>query len=227
MKTCILKAVEIVCLWKTMAERIFGLFCKFRQPTEEQSQVVCYVFCCTQWKHRHFGCCSTSHIYLWHWWDCLSLRSSWDWCLWWISQQQIIFSILSLKCWTGLAVSGGHEFWTFHHTLHQEALCCKSLKMDHVRQVVVWTVISSEPKVFTVSLTVFIRDKGFPCGLPYYTEVRCPSRGAVLKRFFIYVRKLKTSWMKRQASVTISVLRMDARPCLCLWILHSTWIIWK
>jgi len=34
----------------------------------------------------------------------------------------------------------GREFWTFHCTLHQEALCCKSSKMDHVMKVVVWTV---------------------------------------------------------------------------------------
>ena len=34
----------------------------------------------------------------------------------------------------------GREFWTFHCTSHQEALCCKSSKMDHVMQVVVRTV---------------------------------------------------------------------------------------
>jgi len=39
-------------------------------------------------------------------------------------------------------VSGGREFWTFHYIAHQEALCCKSLKMHHVMQVVVWTVIN-------------------------------------------------------------------------------------
>jgi len=37
-------------------------------------------------------------------------------------------------------VSGGRELWTFHCISHQEALCCKSLKMDHVTQVVVRTV---------------------------------------------------------------------------------------
>ena len=31
--------------------------------------------------------------------------------------------------------------WTFHCISHQEALCCKSLKMDHVMQVIVRTVI--------------------------------------------------------------------------------------
>jgi len=37
-------------------------------------------------------------------------------------------------------VSGGRELWTFHSISHKEALCCKSLKMDHVMQVVVRTV---------------------------------------------------------------------------------------
>lgn len=30
-------------------------------------------------------------------------------------------------------------FWNFHCILHQEALCCKSLKMDHVMHVVIDT----------------------------------------------------------------------------------------
>jgi len=37
-------------------------------------------------------------------------------------------------------VSGGRELRTFHSISHQEALCCKSLKMDHIMQVVVRTV---------------------------------------------------------------------------------------
>jgi len=37
-------------------------------------------------------------------------------------------------------VSGGREFWTFHCISHQEALCCKSSKMDHIMQVVARTV---------------------------------------------------------------------------------------
>lgn len=35
------------------------------------------------------------------------------------------------------ATNGGGKFWTFHCILHQEALCSKSLKMDHVIEVVV------------------------------------------------------------------------------------------
>ena len=51
------------------------------------------------------------------------------------------------------AVSGEHEFWTFHCILHQEALFCKSLKLDHVMQMVVRTV--NFIRTTTVSLTTF------------------------------------------------------------------------
>ena len=47
------------------------------------------------------------------------------------------------------AADGGGCFWTFHCILHPEALCCKSLKMDHVMEVmeVIELLISSEPEV--------------------------------------------------------------------------------
>ena len=34
------------------------------------------------------------------------------------------------------AANGGLSFWTFHCIIHVVALCCKSLKMDHVMEVV-------------------------------------------------------------------------------------------
>jgi len=39
-----------------------------------------------------------------------------------------------------MQIVSGREFWTFHCTSHQKALCCKSSKMEHVMQVVVRTV---------------------------------------------------------------------------------------
>ncbi|XP_037787433.1 general transcription factor II-I repeat domain-containing protein 2-like [Penaeus monodon] len=38
------------------------------------------------------------------------------------------------------AANGRRDFWTFHCILHQEELCCKSLKMNNVMEVVVRTV---------------------------------------------------------------------------------------
>ena len=77
------------------------------------------------------------------------------------------------------AVSGRHEFWTFHCILHQEALCCKSLKMDHVMQVVVRTVNFIQARGLNHrQFDSLLSDKGFPYGLPYHTEVRWLSRGA-------------------------------------------------
>ena len=53
--------------------------------------------------------------------------------------------------------NGGSDFWIFHRILHQEALCCKSLKMDHIMEVVVQTVnfIRTRGLKITVSLTIF------------------------------------------------------------------------
>jgi len=36
----------------------------------------------------------------------------------------------------------GRDFWTIHCSVHQEALCCKLLKKDHVMGVIVRTVNS-------------------------------------------------------------------------------------
>jgi len=68
-------------------------------------------------------------------------------------------------------VSGERELWTFHCISHQEALCCKSSKMDRIMQVVVRTVN-------------LIRTTGLD-------HRQCDSLLSD-KAFFIYVGKLKT-----------------------------------
>ncbi|XP_066980426.1 general transcription factor II-I repeat domain-containing protein 2-like [Macrobrachium rosenbergii] len=83
------------------------------------------------------------------------------------------------------ATDGGQDFWTFHCILHQEALCCKTLKMDHVMSVVVQTVNFIRARGLNHrQFDCFLSGNDIPAGLPYHTEVRWLSRGAVLKRFF-------------------------------------------
>jgi len=78
-------------------------------------------------------------------------------------------------------VCGGRG-WTFHCISYQEALCCKSLKLDHVMQVVVRTVNFS--RTITVSLTAF----------------------SVIRRFFICVGKLKTLCANNHFQISLNVL---------------------
>ena len=83
------------------------------------------------------------------------------------------------------AANGGQDVWAFHCILHQEALCCKTLKMDHVMSVVVQTVNLIRARGLNHrQFDCFLSDNDIPAGLPYHTEVRWLSRGAVLKRFF-------------------------------------------
>lgn len=81
------------------------------------------------------------------------------------------------------AANRGGDFWTFHCILHQEALCCKSLKMDHVMEVVVRTVNFIRARGLNHrQFDSLLSDCNITHGLPDHSEVRWLSRGAV--RFF-------------------------------------------
>ncbi|XP_073714947.1 general transcription factor II-I repeat domain-containing protein 2-like [Misgurnus anguillicaudatus] len=83
------------------------------------------------------------------------------------------------------SANGGCDIWTFHCILHQEALCCKSLKMDNVMKVVIQTVNFIRSRSLNhLQFDSLLREKDHIYGLPYHTEVRWLSRGAVLRRFF-------------------------------------------
>lgn len=95
------------------------------------------------------------------------------------------------------AANGGDCFWTFHCILHQEALCCKLLKVDHVMEVVVRTVNFIRARGLNHRQSHrLLSDNNISHGLPCHTEVRWLSQGAVLKHFFDLMRKSDSTWRK-------------------------------
>ena len=76
-------------------------------------------------------------------------------------------------------------FWNFHCILHQEALCCKSLKMDHVMHVVIDTVNLIRARGLNHrQFDAFLVEDDIHHGLLYHTDVHWLSQGAVLKQFY-------------------------------------------
>ncbi|XP_060765882.1 general transcription factor II-I repeat domain-containing protein 2A-like [Neoarius graeffei] len=75
-------------------------------------------------------------------------------------------------------------FWNFHCILHQEALCCKSLKMEHVMSVIATVNFIRARGLNHRQFDAFLSENDIHQGLPYHTDVRWLSRGAVLKRFY-------------------------------------------
>lgn len=66
-------------------------------------------------------------------------------------------------------------FWNFHCILHQEALCCKSLKMEHVMNVVIATVNFIRARELNHrQFDAFLFGNDINHGLPYHTNVRSP-----------------------------------------------------
>ena len=67
----------------------------------------------------------------------------------------------------------------------RSVVLCKTQKMDHIMSVVVKTVNFIRARGLNHhQFDTFLRDNDIQAGLPYHTEVRWLSRGAVLKRFF-------------------------------------------
>jgi hypothetical protein len=90
---------------------------------------------------------------------------------------------------------------TYHCIIHQEALCSKTLKMQHVMAVVVKTVnfIRARSLNHRQFKTLLAETDAEFLDLPYHTEVRWLSRGVVLEKFYA-LRNEIGSFMKEKES---------------------------
>ena len=83
------------------------------------------------------------------------------------------------------SANGGIDFWRFHCIIHKESVCRKSLKIDHVMEVVVKTVnLSCVKGLKHRHLDNLLNDVSVSHGLPYHIEARWVNRDIALKRFF-------------------------------------------
>ncbi|XP_027132797.1 general transcription factor II-I repeat domain-containing protein 2-like [Larimichthys crocea] len=78
------------------------------------------------------------------------------------------------------------ELTVYHCIIHQEALCGKALKMDHIMSTVTQVVNFIKAKGLNHrQFKSFLEELGADhSDMPYHTEVRWLSRGKVAKRFF-------------------------------------------
>ena len=79
------------------------------------------------------------------------------------------------------ATNGGLDLWTFHCIIHKESLCSKSMKMDHVMEVVVKTVNFIHAKgLNNRQFDNLLNDEDVNHGLPCNADAGWQSQGAVL-----------------------------------------------
>jgi len=83
-----------------------------------------------------------------------------------------------------LSINPNQQISCIHCIIHQEVLCSKVLKMNHVMDVVVGTVNFIRARGLNHRQFNKLLDETDAPGLPYHTEVRWLSRGLVLKRFY-------------------------------------------
>ena len=80
--------------------------------------------------------------------------------------------------------NGELGFWTFHVIIHEEALWCKSLKMDHVKEVIKTVKIICARGLNHRQFDNLPSNEGASHGLPYRTEVKGLCRVIIVKRVF-------------------------------------------
>ena len=115
--------------------------------------------------------------------------------------------------------NGWLGLWTLYCIIHEMSLCSKSLKMDHVMEVVVKT--ANFVRAGGLSHHQFdnlSNDESVSHHFPYHIEVRLISRGIGVKRFCNIrgkiVGSMKIKWMPE---VQLQFLNR-------YWTLHLQWI---
>ncbi|XP_067123968.1 general transcription factor II-I repeat domain-containing protein 2-like [Centruroides vittatus] len=95
------------------------------------------------------------------------------------------------------------RFMKYHCILHQENLCAKALKMDHVMQIVVKTVnFIRAPGLYHRQFQEFLKSVDTEYGnIIYLAEVRWLSRGQMLKRFYDLLNEIKSFMTSKAKSV--------------------------
>ena len=94
-------------------------------------------------------------------------------------------------------------FYSFHCILHQESVCGKHLKMNHVMFIVTKTVnfIRSRAHNHHEFVTLLEEINGEYKDIPYHTEIRLLSRGKVLKIFFNLLEPIKRFMISKNKTV--------------------------
>ncbi|XP_023227897.1 general transcription factor II-I repeat domain-containing protein 2A-like [Centruroides sculpturatus] len=91
----------------------------------------------------------------------------------------------------------------YHCILHQENLCAKALKMDHVMQIVVKTVNFIRARgLYHRQFQEFLKNIDAEYSdIVYFAEIRWLSRGQMLKRFYDLLNEIKSFMTSKAKSV--------------------------
>ena len=112
--------------------------------------------------------------------------------------------------------NGGLGLWSFRFVIHKEVLCCKSLRMHHVMEVLVKAAKFICIRGLNHRQFDNLLNDDVSHGLLYHTEVKWLLPCIVLKWIFGTSRgNCKRYESKREACGTITVSRVGRGPHIC------------
>ena len=87
---------------------------------------------------------------------------------------------------------------TYHCIIHQQAICAKVMRFDHVMTLVVKMINSIRAKAKQHrSFKLFLQELSAEYGdVLLHTEIRWLSRGKIRQRFLSFLKEIKASWIK-------------------------------